>query len=258
MEVEKVPQKSVKEIKQWLAENQLSDQELQQLSEDNRKGVQLAIKQYYKKIEREKQLHVQYNEMMSYERKCYAQGKELIVGIDEVGRGPLVGPVVAAAVIIDPTSYFPGIDDSKKMSRQKREAFDQQIKDEAIAYSFGIIDNEMIDQVNIYQATIKAMEQAVQTLPCQPDHLLIDAMTLPHLPYSFDSIIKGDQKSVSIAAASILAKVKRDQIMSDLHQEFPNYQFDSNQGYGTKAHLEAIEQYGITPYHRKSFAPIKK
>ncbi|MFB1049589.1 ribonuclease HII [Paraliobacillus sp. JSM ZJ581] len=251
-------QKSVKEMKKWLTETMLTEQQLQLLKKDNRKGVQRAIEQYYKRIDQEQKLRSEYNEMMTYERKCYAQGKKYVVGIDEVGRGPLAGPVVAAAVILDPKSYFPGINDSKKMSRQKRESFYYQIQKEAISYSFGIIDNEIIDQINIYQATIQAMKQAVETLSIQPDHLLIDAMDLADLPYSTDSIIKGDQKSVSIAAASILAKVKRDDMMSKLHNQFPNYKFNQNQGYGTKAHLEALEQYGITPYHRQSFAPMKR
>ncbi|CQR47714.1 Ribonuclease HII [Paraliobacillus sp. PM-2] len=251
-------QKSVKEIKQSLVDNVLTQQQLQLLHTDKRKGVQIALNQYYKRLEQEKKLKDQFNQMMTYERKCHAEGKKIVVGIDEVGRGPLAGPVVAAAVVLDETCYLPGINDSKKMSRQKREFFYEKIQKAAVSYSFGIIDNKTIDKINIYQATIKAMKQAIGGLSQQPDHLLIDAMDLSDLPYSSDSIIKGDQKSVSIAAASILAKVKRDYIMAELHHQYPNYDFEKNQGYGTKAHLDAIKNYGITPYHRQSFAPIKK
>ncbi|WP_079709431.1 ribonuclease HII [Paraliobacillus ryukyuensis] len=250
-------QQSVKEITQLLLTDMLSEEQLQLLHMDERKGVQTALKKYLKRKEKAQQLETQFYRMLQYEQKAYQQGKNIVVGVDEVGRGPLAGPVVAAAVVLDKDVYLPGINDSKQMSRAKRESFYEQLTTSAVTYSFGIVDNQMIDQINIYQATIRAMKQAVAGLTHQPDHLLVDAVDLSDLPYSSEAIIKGDQKSISIAAASILAKVKRDNMMAELHQMYPQYGFDQNQGYGTKTHLAAITKYGITPYHRQSFAPIK-
>ena len=180
------------------------------------------------------------------------QGFSLIAGIDEVGRGPLAGPVVASAVILPETFYLPGLNDSKKISEAKRELFYETIMEEAIAVGTGIVHNEEIDEINIYEATKKAMITAVAQLSQQPDHLLIDAMKLD-LPIPQLSIIKGDAKSVSIAAASIVAKVTRDRMMKEYAKEYPHYGFDKNMGYGTSAHLDALHAYGLTPWHRKKF-----
>lgn len=249
---------SIAEIKLLLASDAITIEQIEAFETDQRKGVQLAIKQYYHKLAKQEALAEKFKQMMTYERKYYQQGMKLIAGIDEVGRGPLAGPVVAAAVVLPADIYLPGINDSKEMSKATREHFYHLIKQEAICYSIGIVDNNEIDRINIYQATITAMKQAIDKLNPAPDHLLIDAMPLKNIPFTTESIIKGDQKSISIAAASILAKVTRDQMMLELHQQYPGYYFDKNQGYGTKQHIEALEKYGITPIHRKSFAPINR
>lgn len=194
--------------------------------------------------------------MSRIERNLYKQGYKLIAGIDEVGRGPLAGPVVASSVILPEDFQLLGLDDSKKLTEAKREEFYAYIQEHALAVGVGIIQPEEIDQVNIYEATKKAMLSAIAAMPFAPEYLLIDAMKLD-TPYPSQAIIKGDANSISIAAASIIAKVMRDAIMKQLHSEYPFYQFERNMGYGTKEHLVALEKHGMTPYHRKSFEPIK-
>ncbi|SDM02002.1 ribonuclease HII [Bacillus sp. OK048] len=228
----------------------------QRLVLDERKGVQLLIHKWQRRMELERQLQEKFFEMNVYENKWREQGIHFIAGVDEVGRGPLAGPVVAAAVILPKNFYLPGIDDSKKLSEKKRNEYAEIIKKEAIAFSLGEVNASEIDTVNIYEATKKAMKRAVGSLSTNPDVLLIDAMKL-ETPYAFESIIKGDAKSVSIAAASIVAKVSRDNQMAEIAAEFPEYGFNHHMGYGTKEHLLAIQKHGITPYHRRSFAPIK-
>lgn len=229
---------------------------LRTVEQDERKGVQSLLTRWRKERERELTLQMKFTEMKRYESKYQAQGFQLIAGIDEVGRGPLAGPVVAAAVILPADFYLPGIDDSKKLSEQKREKYAEIIHEEAVAVSVSFIEPEVIDAINIYEATKKAMAAAITSLRPQPDFLLIDAMKLES-PFPYEAIIKGDSKSVSIAAASIVAKVARDQFMKELAVQYPAYGFQQNMGYGTKEHLQAIEVHGITPFHRKSFAPIK-
>lgn len=226
------------------------------LQEDERKGVQRLLARWQREQEHEKQLCQKFQEMSKFERKLRGQGYQHIAGIDEVGRGPLAGPVVAAAVILPENIYLPGLDDSKKLSEQRREELYTQITEQAIAYQVGIISAEEIDQINIYEATKKAMLACIAGLSTKPDFLLIDAMKLT-TPYPYEAIIKGDAKSISIAAASIVAKVTRDRMMKQLHEQYPLYGFANNMGYGTKEHLAALHEVGITPYHRKSFAPIK-
>ena len=180
----------------------------------------------------------------------------MIAGVDEVGRGPLAGPVVAAAVILPQGCKIKGLNDSKKIPKKKHLEVFQAVQDQALSIGIGIIDNQVIDQVNIYEATKLAMKEAISQLSLQPQHLLIDAMKLD-LPISQTSIIKGDANSLSIAAASIIAKVTRDELMKDYDSQFPGYDFSANAGYGTARHLEGIEKQGITPIHRLSFEPIK-
>ena len=194
--------------------------------------------------------------MLSYEKELYKQGLTLIAGVDEVGRGPLAGPVVAAAVILPQNCKIQGLNDSKKSPKKKHLEIFQAVQDQALSIGIGIMDNHVIDKVNIYEATKLAMKEAVSQLEPQPEHLLIDAMKL-ELPISQTSIIKGDANSLSIAAASIVAKVARDKIMANYDQEFPGYDFGQNAGYGTAKHLEGIDKHGITPIHRTSFEPIK-
>jgi ribonuclease HII len=233
-----------------------SEPYFQRIQQDERKGVQQLIHKWQRRKEQERQLQEKFYEMNVFENKWRAMGYEYIAGVDEVGRGPLAGPVMAAAVILPKNFYLPGIDDSKKLSEKKRNEYAEIIKKEAIAYSVAEVDAGEIDTFNIYEATKKAMKTAVVSLSQNPEVLLIDAMKL-ETPFIFESIIKGDAKSVSIAAASIIAKVARDRLMAEIGNDFPEYGFQNNMGYGTKEHISAIQKYGITPYHRKSFAPVK-
>jgi ribonuclease HII len=226
------------------------------IQNDERKGVQQLIHKRQKQIALENQLKKKFDEMKLFEKKWHKQGFNHIAGVDEVGRGPLAGPVVTAAVILPKDFYLAGIDDSKKLSETKRNDYAEIIRKEAIAYSIAMVDADEIDQINIYEATKKAMKAAIVSLIPKPDFLLIDAMKL-EVPYPSESIIKGDAKSVSIAAASILAKVARDKLMSEVAKLYPEYGFQQNMGYGTKEHILALYKYGVTPYHRRSFAPVK-
>ena len=194
--------------------------------------------------------------MLAYEKECYARGMELIAGVDEVGRGPLAGPVVAAAVILPKACKIPGLNDSKKIPKSKHKEIYEAVLQNAIAIGIGAKDNQVIDQVNIYEATKLAMMEAIGQLDPQPQHLLIDAMKLD-LPISQTSIIKGDANSLSIAAASIVAKVTRDQMMEEFDREYPGYDFAQNAGYGTAKHLAGLDKLGVTPIHRRSFEPVK-
>lgn len=234
-----------------------SDPFIAEVEKDERKGVQKELEKWKKQRVQEKYRIDKFNEMNHYERKYRAQGFHFLAGVDEVGRGPLAGPVVCAAVILPEGFFLSGIDDSKKLTEKKREEFNEIIQKEAIAISISMIQPSVIDEINIYEATKKAMNSAIASLKVKPDFLLIDAMKLD-TPYPSESIIKGDAKSVSIAAASIIAKVARDRLMKELAIEYPQYGFHQNRGYGTKEHILAIEKHGITPHHRKSFAPIKE
>lgn len=197
------------------------------------------------------------NNMLEYENELYEEGITLIAGVDEVGRGPLVGPVVTAAVILPKGYYNEYIKDSKKLSEKKRnELFDIIMRD-AISVSIGIKDNKVIDKENIYQATKLAMYDAINNLKVKPEYVLIDAMKLEDLSIPSKSIVKGDAKSESIAAASIIAKVTRDNMMYELDKKFPEYGFKNHKGYPTKAHLDAIKKYGILDNYRFTFGPVR-
>ena len=191
-----------------------------------------------------------------YEKELINNGIALIAGVDEVGRGPLVGPVVTAAVILPVNYYLEGLTDSKKLTEKKRDYFYDIIMRDAISVSIGRKDNNIIDKVNIYEATKEAMKEAIDNLNIKPEHVLIDAMPLdistPHT-----SIIKGDAKSLSIAAASVIAKVTRDREMYELDKKYPMYNYKKNKGYPTKEHIEAINKYGIHDLYRKTYGPVK-
>lgn len=192
--------------------------------------------------------------MKEFETELYNNGINFIAGIDEVGRGPLVGPVVTAAVILPKDFYDERINDSKKLTEKKRELLYDVIMENAISVGVGISSEDVIDEINILNATKRAMLEAVNNLSIKPEHLLIDAVKLnTDIPQT--SIIKGDAKSESIAAASIIAKVTRDRMMTELDKIHPEYDFKHNKGYGTKKHIEAIRKYGIIKEHRKTFAP---
>ncbi len=206
--------------------------------------------------EKEFLTYMKYLEMRAYENDLVNRKIKIIAGIDEAGRGPLAGPVVAASVILPNDYFLPGLNDSKKLSRRKREYFYEEIVKNAISYGVGVVSVDDIDKYNIYNSTKIAMIKSVLELSEKPNHLLIDAMKI-ELDIPQTSIIKGDAKSVSIAAASIIAKVTRDRYMSELAKTYPQYNFSNNAGYGTKEHIEAIKKHGITPVHRKTFEPIK-
>jgi ribonuclease HII len=248
---------TIREIEQQLEKVELeNDPFLLDILKDERKGVQQLVHRWKKKFTENQRLKDKFVEMNVYEQKWRSKGFEMIAGVDEVGRGPLAGPVVAAAVILPVDFFLAGIDDSKKLTEKKRLEYDAIIRKEAVAISISMIHAKEIDEINIYEATKKAMLSAIVSLEPKPDLLLIDAMKL-ELPFSSESIIKGDAKSVSIAAASIIAKVARDHLMMEISQTFPVFGFQNHMGYGTKEHIEAIQKYGITSYHRKSFAPVK-
>ena len=218
---------------------------------DERQGVKKLVKKAQKEYDALQKEKLRMDQMKQYEQK-YASC-EYIAGIDEVGRGPLAGPVVTCAVILPKDCDLLYINDSKQVPEKRREILAEQIKECAVAYSIGIKDHQVIDEINILQATYQAMQQAVQGLAVTPDLLLVDAVTIPDLTIPQVPIIKGDAKSISIAAASILAKVTRDHMMMEWDKAYPEYDFASNKGYGSKKHIEAIKKYGPCPIHRQSF-----
>jgi len=194
--------------------------------------------------------------LYSYEKELYNKGHVYIAGCDEVGRGPLAGPVVAAAVVLNKDDVIEGLNDSKKLSEKKRILLEKEIKERAIAYEFVYIWPKEIDKINIYQASKKAMIEAIRKLEPQPTFVLSDAMPLPALDIPFESIIKGDSKSASIAAASIIAKQERDRYMIEISKKYPNYGFEKHKGYPTKLHVEALQKYGVLEIHRRTYKPV--
>ena len=248
---------TIKEIKERLATIDDLDHPLfEELILDGRAGVQAAISKRKRELQKQVDEDLRLEKMLAYEKELYAQGIDLIAGVDEVGRGPLAGPVVAAAVILPKACKIPGLNDSKKIPKSKHKEIYEAVLQNAIAIGIGIKDNQVIDQVNIYEATKLAMMEAIGQLEPQPQHLLIDAMKLD-LPIPQTSIIKGDANSLSIAAASIVAKVTRDQMMEEFDCEYPGYDFTQNAGYGTANHLAGLDKLGVTPIHRRSFEPVK-
>jgi len=219
----------------------------------------LENKKEDKKLIKKLDLELCLKDNYRYERKLRENKITLIGGVDEVGRGPLVGPVVAACVILPEEGKFSldGLTDSKKLSEKKRDELFIKIKEEALAIGIGIIDEKKIDEVNIYEATKLAMKEAINNCPIKPEHVLIDAMPLD-IDIPTTSIIKGDIKSITISAASVIAKVTRDKMLYELDKQYPMYDFKDNKGYPTKKHLEAIEKYGIIKEHRRSYGPVKK
>ncbi|WP_247923294.1 ribonuclease HII [Streptococcus parasanguinis] len=248
---------TIKEIKEQLASIQrLDDPLLTELEQDSRSGVIQAIAKRKKEIQKRLDEDERLEGMLAYEKELYTQGIQLIAGVDEVGRGPLAGPVVAATVILPKGCKIPGLNDSKKIPKSKHKEIYEAVLQNAVAIGIGIKDNQVIDQVNIYEATKLAMMEAIGQLDPQPQHLLIDAMKLD-LPIPQTSIIKGDANSLSIAAASIVAKVTRDQMMEEFDREYPGYDLAQNAGYGTANHLAGLHKLGVTPIHRRSFEPVK-
>lgn len=249
--------RSIKEVAELLKNKlEINEELLNDIKNDERKGIKKQYIKWLNHQEKQKQLIDEFKERSMYEQKLRENGILYIAGIDEVGRGPLAGPVIAAAVILPADFMLLGLTDSKKVTKKNRDEYYQKIYDEAISIGIGIVGSAEIDRINIYEATKLAMAKAVKELSVVPEHLLIDAMKLP-LPINQSSIIKGDSKSISIAASSIIAKVTRDRYMERLGKQFPLYGFERHMGYGTQEHLRAIGKHGICDEHRKSFAPVR-
>lgn len=245
---------TIKEIKELL-NNGVSEEEFAALKNDPRSGVQKLLTSYKRKQELLLKKKEQFLSRFQYERRFWGKG-QLVAGVDEVGRGPLAGPVVTAAVIIDENFDLIDVNDSKKLSPKRRLELYPKILEKAVSVGIGIKNSQVIDEINIYEADRLAMAEAVKDLDRKPDALLVDAMDVP-IAIPQIKLIKGDAKSNSIGAASIVAKVFRDKLMDDYDALYPQYKFSKNAGYGTKDHLDALNKFGPTPIHRKSFEPIK-
>lgn len=247
--------KPIAEIKREL--NNCSIEELDSFINEYKNDVRLGVKKLAesaeKKIEKHNKELERLENITKYERKYQSMGVKYVGGIDEVGRGPYAGPVVTACVILPEGCMIEGVNDSKKLSQKKREELFNIIKDKALCIGVGIVDNYEIDEINILQATYKAMRIAVENMDIKPQQLLVDAVTIPDIDIPQEPIIKGDAKSISIGAASIIAKVVRDRMMVEYAKKYPQYGFESNVGYGSKYHEEAIRKYGLCDIHRRSF-----
>ncbi|MDD7693154.1 MAG: ribonuclease HII [Limosilactobacillus sp.] len=248
---------TVKQIRERLSQlTDRSDPYVQSLATDSRKGVQQALTQFYRRLERQAAAQAAFRQRFRYEEKLWRQGCRYVAGMDEVGRGPLAGPVVTCAVILRPDFDLVGVTDSKQLTRHEREQLYLQIVNEAVEVSIAVNDREAIDRLNIYAATQDAMIRAVNNLHHRPDHLIVDAVPLK-IAIPQTTLIKGDQKSISVAAASIVAKEYRDHLMRDYDRVYPGYGLAENMGYGTKEHLAGLAAHGATPIHRRSFRPVQ-
>ena len=250
-------QPSLNSLKQDLADvTSLADPRLASLAADSRKGAQSLLNQIKRRVAKAEAAEQAFQERLHFERPLWA-ANQLVAGIDEVGRGPLAGPVVTSAVILPQDFDIPLVNDSKQLTPKERERLYPLILDQATAVSIGIGSSQLIDQINIYQATRVAMQRAVLGLGVAPQHLIVDAMQIPvDLPQT--RLIKGDAKSASVAAASIVAKVYRDHLMDTYDLLYPGYGFTKNAGYGTAEHLQGLAERGVTPIHRRTFSPVQK
>ena len=246
---------SISEIKEILGNCSMEElpEQMKQFEEDSRKGVRTALASFRKKYEKYQQELARLDEILTYERGLWEAGYDLVAGIDEVGRGPLAGPVVAAAVILPKECKIEGVNASKKLSAKKREELYDIILEKAVSYGIGIVSNERIDEINILKATYEAMREALSQLKPKADYILADAVTIPMVSTPQRGIIKGDAKSMSIGAASIVAKVYRDRMMEAYEEVYPGYGFASNKGYGAAEHIEGLKKLGPTPIHRRTF-----
>ncbi|WP_456095976.1 ribonuclease HII [Peptostreptococcus sp.] len=251
-EISKLKTRGIKDLADKIPQDQYLDF-IEIFSVDDRKSVQAICEKLKKSIARIEAEEERLDLLNHYENECYKNGAVFVAGLDEVGRGPLAGPVVAAVVVLKPNARIPGINDSKKLSEEKRESLYDTIINEAIDYGIGMADNNEIDEHNILNATYIAMKRALERLEVDVDCLLNDAVRIPGVDIPQLPIIKGDAKSISIAAASIVAKVTRDRMMVDYDKEYPGYGFASNKGYGTRDHYQGLEKFGRTKIHRNSF-----
>ena len=247
---------TIAEVRVLLSQDHPDEEVLIALSEDPRQGVQKLLSAYMRRLEKENAERLRVEGMYETERTFYEKGMTLVAGMDEVGRGPLAGPVTVAAVILPPHWYAEGLNDSKQVTPKKREILAEKIRKEAAAVSVVSLPPAEIDELNIYQATMMAMYRAVKGLSIPPEAVIVDAMPL-HFKCPTVSLIHGDARSASVAAASIVAKVTRDHLMEEYDKTYPGYGFAQNKGYGTADHIEALRTLGVTPIHRKSFEPVK-
>lgn len=234
-----------------------SEDFLKELELDSRRGVQNLLQAYYKREQSKLTEKLRFEQMLRFERKYFEQGLKYIAGVDEAGRGPLAGPLVVAAVILPQDIFISGLNDSKQLSASKREQLYDEICAKAIAIAVQIVAVSDIDQYNIYQATQLSMKAVLKFLNPKPEIALVDAMPIVIQDMKIESLIHGDALSVSIAAASIIAKVTRDRLMIEVDEDYPQYGFAQHKGYGSKSHMDAIAKYGVTPWHRRSYEPIK-
>ena len=244
---------TIKELEAAFAAGAVSEEFLAACRADTRKAAARLVRRY----EKAQAEHERLLKLYAYEHAAWARGHEIGAGVDEAGRGPLAGPVSVAAVILPHDLCLPKLNDSKKISAKVREELFDEIQEKAIAVGTALIDAQTIDRVNIYQATINGMYEAIFSLRPEPQEVLIDAVPLDRLPMPSESIIKGDAKSASIAAASIIAKVTRDRLMDEYDKVYPEYGFAQHKGYGTAQHIEALKKYGPCPIHRRSFEPVR-
>jgi len=250
---------TVSDIQLFLEQRQeLRPEEIASLAADKRVSVVRLLNRWQHTQQQKEAERHRLEKLFTYEYALARQGYKYIAGVDEAGRGPLAGPVVVGAVILPIGCYLPGLNDSKQLSRQQRERLDLAIREAAIAYNVAVVDAAVIDRLNIYQATVAGMYQAIKGLKVAPDAVLIDAVPLKQLTIKSQVLIGGDALSASIAAASILAKVTRDRLMEEMDRKYPQYGFARNVGYGTAEHLAALQRYGPCPIHRRSFAPVKE
>lgn len=243
----------VKELEALFAEGNVTEELLEACRNDSRAAATRLIKRW----ERQKAEEQRVLAMFRYEQEAEAEGLDIVAGVDEAGRGPLAGPVSVAAVILPKGIIIPHINDSKKLSAAMRDKLYDEIMEKALCVKQIFVDERTIDRVNILQATMNGMYEAIFALDPQPKKVLLDAVQLSELPMPSQGIIKGDAKSASIAAASIIAKVSRDRLMDEYDKQYPQYGFAGHKGYGTAQHIEAIRKYGPCPIHRLSFEPIK-
>lgn len=249
--------KTIKEITEALKCATTYEPWMEELEKDERQGVQKAFNQWKKRYEKQQKQIEEYKEKIQFDAHFLPFKGAMLAGVDEAGRGPLAGPVVTAAVILpENCEALIGVNDSKQLSKSMRAKYAEMIKKHALCYSIHFQSAQVIDEINILEATKQSMKQSIETLSIKPDYVIVDAVTIP-MDIPQKAIIKGDAKSLAIAAASILAKHERDEYMRTLHMQYPEYGFDQHAGYGTKQHLEAIEKYGPTIHHRKTFEPIK-
>ncbi|MCK8825643.1 ribonuclease HII [Fuchsiella alkaliacetigena] len=257
----KIQELTIKELKEELTSLELeaiSAELLLELAADSRKGVQqlaARLRRQKKRLAADKE---RLKRMQRYEKELRKQGYSLIGGIDEAGRGPLAGPVVAAVVILPPEIYIQGLNDSKQLSEAKREKLFAVIQKQAIDLGVGIVEAGEIDKINIRQANYRAMRQAIDSLTESPDYLLVDGEEIPGIEIEQQKVVDGDQLSISIAAASIIAKVTRDRILVEYDQQYPEYGFKKHKGYGTEEHVAALEEVGPCAIHRYSFSKVKE